>query len=300
MSHEYKSKLLEVKGWYNNPLGKECKRSCNPQCAGKKESTCFSNRTELPSVTCERNGPFAWLVGGNDNLALPNEQEEPEGGYTFGIIESEGALATASVNYRTSDLIRARLYGDAANEISGYQEPMAGRFVIANGAIGWVNVPTTTLVLGVAPDIATNVYLERPSNAYTMIVTAPMVNPAVVGPPPEPAHVDINDILMAPQLLGATNLFLATTPPYQSFFFTMKITLDAGITPPTNLAPLELRATTSFMTSLTSTIYGPNTTTGYISAFNDDVNTIILNVRAETDAIGLVKYFLFGAIGYLV
>lgn len=297
MSHDHnecKSQLLEIKKWYDDPIGHGCKRSC---CNSEKEIKCHKTTVATPS--CERVGPFAWLVGGNDNMDLPNEQET-EGGYTFGIIETEDELGTAPINFRTSDLTRARLYGDAANEIIGYQEPMAGRFLIPNGAIGWINVPTTTFVSGSAPNILTNVYLERPSNAFTMVITNPMINPAVVGPPALAARVYINDIFKAPQLLGAPNLFLLTTPPYQSFFFTLKVSLDSSVTPPTNLAPLHLLASASFMTSLTNTIYGPGSVSGSIGSFITTINTIILSFRVEMDALGANKYFLLDARGYLV
>ena len=135
-------------------------------------------------------GEIPWLVGGNDDTQLP---EVPEDGFfDLGIdvplpldpiAEPElAALANAGIDFITTGEERIRIFGAATDEEPEYQECMEGRVIIANGFIETEDCPAEIVIIPAtvpgapgapaALGAIADLYLERPSNAYNLLIEA--------------------------------------------------------------------------------------------------------------------------------
>lgn len=134
-------------------------------------------------------GEIAWLVGGNDSSELP--ECPSDGFFNLGVdvplpaddetgadAELRRELANCGIDIITAGDERIRIFGTATDD-PDYQECMEGRVIIANGFIEneecpaeLVVIPTGTLTAdddGMPLAIA-DLYLERPANAYNVII----------------------------------------------------------------------------------------------------------------------------------
>jgi len=138
----------------------------------------------------EFTGEIPWLVGGNDNTQLPTV---PENGFfnlgidvslpTDPLAEPElAALANAGIDFVTAGDERIRIFGSATDEDPEYQAGMEGRVIIANGFIETEDIPAELVFIPASvqsgPGSSTalggivDLYLERPSNAYNLLIDA--------------------------------------------------------------------------------------------------------------------------------
>lgn len=123
----------------------------------------------------ETNGPTetTWLVGGNDATELVDA--DGDGDYEFGIIVPAtgplaGPEAQGNIGFVTADVTRMRLHGAETTQPTQYAS-MAGKLVAPNVAVGSPYMPVLkNRVTSAGVPQFVDIYLERPSNAYTMSI----------------------------------------------------------------------------------------------------------------------------------
>lgn len=161
----------------------DCLRDCLPPVGSTDYDIgcpCPENLTPAPPGV----DGLAWLVGGNYSDQLTPDIP-PDGGYDLGINVSDPELpaSSAKLHIITSGTNRIEIFGNAADEPDEYRPGMEGRVVIANGFIENRDIPAVFAPLlppstppsppssdgDVLPPMA-DVYLERPSNAYNLVV----------------------------------------------------------------------------------------------------------------------------------
>jgi len=113
----------------------------------------------------------AWLVGGNNDTQLPPNTDI----YNLGVLESDptNPVSNSAVDILTAGVTRIRIMGNDPEDVD-YSQYTTGRSYITNGFIEQEEVPA---VLNIVPTIdglgsVSDIYLERPSNAYTINLTA--------------------------------------------------------------------------------------------------------------------------------
>jgi hypothetical protein len=119
----------------------------------------------------------AWLVGGNDADTLSTDVDS----YILGINVSESTdpISNIPLDIVTAGDTRILIMGNDASDTT-YQTYMAGRSLITNGFIAQEElpavlnvVPTPTPITGnLSAGSVSDIYLERPSNAYTLGLSA--------------------------------------------------------------------------------------------------------------------------------
>lgn len=180
-------------------------------------------------------GETPWLVGGNEITQLPSTPVD--GFFQLGIdvplppvddtsvaAEQQREIACAGINFITSGEERIRTYGEACDD-PDYQEFMRGKTLITNGFIETEEVPAELVIIP-APPIGTgtaavsggsvsNLYLERPSNVYSITLTETDVASLLLIPTGFPVDLLGEDLVLfggadvdAPYTEEAFNLFL--------------------------------------------------------------------------------------------
>lgn len=192
------------------------------------------NRSVLPPVTeCDYDigpgttlpdGSTPWLVGGNESTQLPSVPTD--GYFEFGVDTTtpsdplanpqQAAIAAAGIDVLTAGDERIRILGDASND-PDYQDVMQGRVLIANGFIENEEVPAELVLippgsgstLPGTPLTIGNVFLERPANAYNLLIdTADAANLYLV-PVVTDGFVDALEAALLPYA-GPNGIFTVT------------------------------------------------------------------------------------------
>lgn len=126
-------------------------------------------------------GRRAYLIGGNAPGRLP--PVPADGFYDLGIVASgESSFSEAGLDIVTSNVDRVRIHGEETNEEPQFQAGMEGRTVISNGMIAQEELPASAFFIGnglLPPGIGfVDIYLERPSNVYSLTVSDTTLAPA--------------------------------------------------------------------------------------------------------------------------
>lgn len=231
------------------------------------------SRNVLPPVTeCDYdigpgagfpNGAFAgeipWLVGGNELDQLP--EVPADGFFDFGIDVAApldplaspelAALANAGIDIITAGEERIRIFGTAADDPE-YQDCMEGRVLIANGFIENEECPAELVLIpagdGIiappgfadAPFGLANIYLERPSNSYNVVIDDADILALPLVPEFDEDFVTLLEAALAPFALNPAEPF--TSAAFDLFLIAAAAGLGPDSTPAEEVAAANLAA----------------------------------------------------------